>query len=170
MEKQETTEIGFTKVALPYGWLGNMSPYPIDFGGKIWRTSEALFQALRFKDLDIQELIRCEKSPMSAKMVMKANEKFMTVERHSEKDVKNMKMCLTFKLLQHPELIEELLNTGDAIIYEDVTARGDKGGNLFWGAMRVENEDGFHWVGKNILGRLWMELRDYHRNTWNFDK
>ena len=151
--------IGFTKVALPYGWLGNMSPYPLDFGGIIWRTSEALFQALRFTDNDIKELIRAEKSPMGAKFVMKANKEFITTEPHSIKDVNNMRMCLKIKLQQHPELVDELIKTGDKLIYEDVTARGDKGGNLFWGAMLVENEDGFHWVGKNTLGILWMELR-----------
>lgn len=56
--------IGFTKVKLPYGWLGNMSPYPIEFGGKIYKTSEALFQALRFNDEEIQEIIISEKSPI----------------------------------------------------------------------------------------------------------
>lgn len=53
--------VSFTKVSLPHGWLGNMSPYPINFGGVIWRTSEALFQSLRFKDNEIKELIRVEK-------------------------------------------------------------------------------------------------------------
>ena len=154
--------IGFTKVALPYGWLGNMSPYPIDFGGVIWRTSEALFQGLRFKDKDIQELIRAEKSPMGAKFVMKANKEHIVTEPHSKKDINNMKMCLVFKLMQHPELIEELLNTGEKTIIEDVTARGDKGGNLFWGAMLVEDK----WIGENTLGKLWMELRESHKKTW----
>ena len=79
--------IRFTKVALPYGWLGNMSPFPLIFGGKEWRTSEALFQALRFKDESIQELIRAEKSPMGAKFVMKANKQHITTEPHSKKDV-----------------------------------------------------------------------------------
>ena len=151
--------IGFTKVALPYGWLGNMSPFPLEFGGKQWRTSEALFQALRFKDQAIQELIREEKSPMGAKFVMKANKEHITTEPHSKKDVMNMKMCLKLKLQQHPSLIEELINTGDKIIIEDVTARGDKGGNLFWGAMLVDGE----WVGENTLGKLWMELRKEHQ-------
>ena len=36
--------IAFTKVALPFGWLGNMAPYPVTYGGKAWRTTEALFQ------------------------------------------------------------------------------------------------------------------------------
>lgn len=151
--------IGFTKVALPYGWLGNMSPFPLTFGGKEWRTSEALFQSLRFKDEAIQELIRAEKSPMGAKFVMKANKEHITTEPHSKKDVMNMKMCLKLKLQQHPQLIQELIDTGDKVIIEDVTARGDKGGNLFWGAMLVDDE----WVGENTLGKLWMELRKEHQ-------
>ena len=151
--------IGFTKVSLPYGWLGNMSPYPLEFGGVTWRTSEALFQALRFTNNEIKELIRAEKSPMDAKFVMKANKGEITTEPHSSKDINNMRMCLKIKLKQHPNLVEELLKTGNKIIIEDVTARGDKGGNLFWGAMLVENEDGFHWLGTNTLGVLWMELR-----------
>lgn len=152
--------IGFTKVALPYGWLGNMSPFPLTFGGKEWRTSEALFQSLRFKDEAIQELIRAEKSPMGAKFVMKANKEHITTEPHSKKDVMNMKMCLKLKLQQHPHLEQELIDTGDKVIVEDVTARGDKGGNLFWGAMLVDGE----WVGENTLGKLWMDLRKEHQN------
>lgn len=152
--------IGFTKVALPYGWLGNMSPFPLTFGGKEWRTSEALFQSLRFKDEAIQELIRAEKSPMGAKFVMKANKEHITTEPHSKKDVMNMKMCLKLKLQQHPHLVQELIDTGDKVIVEDVTARGDKGGNLFWGAMLVDGE----WVGENTLGKLWMDLRKEHQN------
>ncbi|TXG80032.1 MAG: NADAR family protein [Spirochaetes bacterium] len=152
--------IRFTKVALPYGWLGNMSPFPLEFGGKQWRTSEALFQALRFKDQAIQELIREEKSPMGAKFIMKAHKEHLTIEPHSKKDVMNMKMCLKLKLQQHPSLVEELINTGDKIIIEDVTARGDRGGNLFWGAMLVDDE----WVGENTLGKLWMDLRKEHQN------
>ena len=138
--------IGFTKVALPYGWLGNMSPYPLDFGGVSWRTSEALFQALRFTDNEIKELIRAEKSPMGAKFVMKANKEFITTEPHSEKDVINMKMCLIIKLQQHPQLIQELVATGDKIIIEDVTARGDKGGNLFWGARKPMKPGAVVWT------------------------
>jgi predicted NAD-dependent protein-ADP-ribosyltransferase YbiA (DUF1768 family) len=63
--------ISFSKVALSYGWLGNMSPYPIIYEGKEWRTVEALFQSLRFTDENIIEAIRNEKSPMGAKMKAK---------------------------------------------------------------------------------------------------
>jgi predicted NAD-dependent protein-ADP-ribosyltransferase YbiA (DUF1768 family) len=40
-------EIWFTKVNLPYGWLGNMAPYPVLHDGCSWLTTEALFQAMR---------------------------------------------------------------------------------------------------------------------------
>lgn len=30
--------ITFTKVKLPYGWLGNMAPFPLSIDGG-WRTS-----------------------------------------------------------------------------------------------------------------------------------
>ncbi len=148
--------ISFTKVSLPYGWLGNMSPFPIEFGGKTWRTTEALFQALRFKDEEIQELIRAEKSPMGAKMVMNSNSEHIVIEKHGVKDLINMKMCLKLKLSQHPNLVDELIATGDLPIIEDVTKRGDSGGNLFWGAMLVNGE----WIGQNNLGKLWMEIRE----------
>lgn len=151
--------IAFNRNKDAYGWLSNMSAYPIVFGDKTWRTTEALFQGLRFNNPDIQELIRVEKSPMSAKQVMVKHSDHIIIEKHSEKDVMNMRMCLKLKLLQHPNLIKELIDTGDGFIVEDVTSRGDKGGNLFWGAMLVDGE----WVGKNTLGNLWMEIRKEHQ-------
>lgn len=150
-----TTIIGFNKNKDAYGWLSNMSAYPIKFGIDVYRTSEALFQALRFSNNDIKKLIRDEKSPMDAKAVMIANSQHITIEKYSEKDINNMRMCLKLKLQQHPTLVDELLATGDAIIFEDVTQRGDKGSNLFWGAMVVDGE----LVGKNVLGNIWMEMR-----------
>jgi predicted NAD-dependent protein-ADP-ribosyltransferase YbiA (DUF1768 family) len=96
---------------------------------------------------------------MGAKEVMRSNFKDIIVTPHSKKDISNMKMCLVFKLMQHPKLIEELINTGDLLIVEDVTTRGNVGGNLFWGAMLVNNE----WVGENTLGKIWMDLRNEHK-------
>lgn len=150
-------EIAFTKVKLPFGWLGNMSAFPIIYEEKEYLTTEALFQALRFTNRpDIQELIRLEKSPMSAKLVAKGKIELMDENiLYSEKDIDNMRLCLKLKLEQHPELKEQLKATGDTIIIEDCSNR-PHGSGLFWGAEKTENG----WNGKNILGVLWMELRD----------
>jgi predicted NAD-dependent protein-ADP-ribosyltransferase YbiA (DUF1768 family) len=153
--------ISFTKVDLPYGWLGNMSPYPVTYDNKVWRTTEALFQALRFNDEEIREAIRNEKSPMGAKLKAKSIMKNtdpsnICVTPLSDKDLENMKMCVKLKLEQHPHLVKELKETGKCKIYEDVSSRGKRGSNLFWGSL-IENGS---WVGQNHLGNIWEEIRD----------
>jgi ribA/ribD-fused uncharacterized protein len=150
--------IAFTKVAAPYGWLGNMSPHPIRWSqGKDWRTAEALFQALRFGDEAIMEKIRAQKSPMTAKMVAKKHRTKMVVQPGSSQDIANMKLILRLKIQQHPSLREALLATGDTVIIEDCTKRRAS----VWGARLV----GDSWEGDNLLGKLWMELRhDCQRN------
>lgn len=150
--------IAFRKVKEPYGWLGNMAPYPVTYAGKEWRTTEALFQALRFSDHDpARELIHEQKSPMAAKMIAKKHASRRVVEPLSEADVGNMKMVLRLKLEQHLDLQFALLDTKDALIVEDVTNRSG-GTGLFWGARLLP--DGA-WDGENVLGKLWMELREH---------
>ncbi len=152
--------IAFTKVVLPYGWMGNMSAYPIQYMGKEWRNTEALFQALRFDNKEIQELIRAEKSPMAAKLKAKGMADQMYITQLSDIDVENMRLCVKLKIKQYPNLLRLLLETGDLPIYEDVTKRGDKGSNLFWGA-KLDNGQ---WIGKNILGNIWMDYRKEYRD------
>jgi ribA/ribD-fused uncharacterized protein len=158
MEKKENkVVISFTKVDLPYGWLGNMSPFKIKYNGKEWLTVEALFQALRFDDEEIKEKIRIQKSPMAAKFIAKAkeNQEKIVVKRMSEKDVENMKMCVRLKLNQNPIIKEKLIKTKEFEIIEDIGTR-NKEGDFFWGAKKVNGE----WVGNNMMGKIWMELRE----------
>ena len=136
------------------GCWGNMAPFPIEYEGS-WRTSEALFQALRFEDEKVREEIRSEKSPMGAKQKAKSNLSKMSVKPMSEKDIQNMRLVLTLKLEQHPELKKKLLETGDQLIIEDCTKR-QHGSGLFWGAALVDGK----WVGENWLGKIWMSLRE----------
>jgi hypothetical protein len=159
MNEKPQKIVTFTKVRLPYGWLGNMSPYPVEYEGKVYRTSEALFQALRFEGFaEVQEEIRAQKSPMSAKMVAKKYSELLNGTGEwdeADDDIDRMRLCLELKLEQHPELIQMLVDMGDAMIIEDCTARPG-GSAKFWGAVL---EDG-RWQGRNVLGNLWMELRN----------
>jgi predicted NAD-dependent protein-ADP-ribosyltransferase YbiA (DUF1768 family) len=70
------------KVADPNGCWGNMAAYPVVYQGKEYRTTEALFQSLRFDDQEVVEGIRAEKSPMGAKFVAKKHKATMVVERN----------------------------------------------------------------------------------------
>lgn len=147
--------VAFRKTKEPYGWLGNMSAHPVVHNGLVWKTTEALFQALRFSDPIIREEIRKQTSPMGAKMFAKARLNLMTVKPQSAEDLDNMRLVIRLKIEQHLQLRSDLLATGDAIIIENCTSR-QHGSGLFWGAALIECE----WKGENVLGKLWMELRN----------
>jgi len=144
------------KVREPYGILGNMSRHPVMFDGVEWRTTEALFQAMRFANDDpVREEIRAEKSPMSAKFKAKGNADRMVVEQLGEQDLANMRVCILLKYETHEDVRECVASTVGKRIIEDCTNR-QRGTGLFWGAALRDGE----WVGDNWLGVLWMELRD----------
>lgn len=148
-------EIAFTKVSLPFGWLGNMSPFPLEREGEIFRTAEHLFQCLRCAPGgEAWEAIKREASPMAAKMVAKRFASARIVVPLSNVDVVNMATVLQLKLQQHPNLARELRGTGDRAIIEDCSKR-PHGSGAFWGAVRTPEG----WVGENMLGKLWMALR-----------
>jgi ribA/ribD-fused uncharacterized protein len=151
--------ISFTKVDLPYGWLGNMYPSRLQFDGKQYLTAEALFQSLRFEGYPvIQEEIRKAKSPMRCKMIANSHKKQIAdmVEFMGEKDVERMRLCLRLKVEQYPEIGLLLLRTGEKILVEDATKHPSESG-AFWGAKLDDSTDA--WTGVNQLGECWMELR-----------
>jgi len=153
--KKKVQVIEFTKVALPYGWLGNMYSAPIRYDGKVWKTSEALFQALRFDDFGIREIILSQKSPMGAKMKAKLNRNRMVIVPMSERDVENMKLVVKMKFDQHPVLKSKLMLTGNNYLLENIGRRNGER-HLFWGMKNVNEE----WFGRNMMGKILMELRD----------
>lgn len=150
--------IAFTRVRKPFGWLGNMAAYPVYWDNKEYKTTEALFQAMRFKDFpEIAEKIRLQLSPMSAKELAVANKPLLTesgYELLGSQDIENMKLCLSLKLQQHFQLSQMLIETHELMIIEDCSSR-PHGTGLFWGAMLQNGQ----WVGQNVLGKLWMEQR-----------
>ena len=148
--------IWFSKVAEEYGWMGNMAPYPIQYEGKIWRTSEALFQSLRYDDESIKEIIRLEKSPMGAKMKAKKFKAHMVVVPMSDKDVENMRMCVRLKIEQHSGLKIALLATKDSPIYENIGKRNGER-HKFWGAKKINEDES---DGINMMGEILKDLRD----------
>ncbi|HIA35982.1 MAG TPA: NADAR family protein [Flavobacteriales bacterium] len=148
----------FNKVSDLFGWLGNMAPFPVTYEGLSWPTTEHLFQAMRFEDKSIRETIRNTTNPVIVKRIAtkKEWEEMRTVEKQSDKDVENMRKCLRLKVEQHQELRGKLIHTtGTGAIIEDATARM-KGSGLFWGMGQI----GGKWEGENMLGKLWVELRE----------
>lgn len=143
------------KVKQPNGLLSNMSKHPVEFEGVTYKTTEHLFQALRFHDKSfVRSLIRKETSPMKAKHIAKKYADEMVVEQLSLDDLDSMRMVLRIKYDTHYDVQKELTDTRNKLIVEDCTNR-PQGSGLFWGAAW----DGKRWNGQNWLGKLWMEIR-----------
>lgn len=150
----------FRKTDERYGGLSNMAPgYPLCVNGvSIW-TAEAIYQACRFPHLpDVQRLIIDQTSPMTAKMRSKP---YREQSRPDWDDVRVqvMRWCLRAKLVQNWEKFSALiLMTGEQPIVED-SRRDD-----FWGAV-APKDDPQALIGRNVLGRLLMEVRERVRHT-----
>ncbi len=156
-------EITITKVKERSGWLSCMSAHLVEYNGQKYRTVEALFQVLRFEGLpEIQKEIKDCKSPIGAKCIARRERARLNRVAnwdYAESDKGLMRFCLRLKLEQHPDLRQKLIETGDAIIIEDCTTH-DREAARIWGQVKVNGE----WVGQNVLGQLWMELRTELRN------
>jgi ribA/ribD-fused uncharacterized protein len=152
--------IAIRKVDEPYGWLGNMSPHPVYFEGTLFKTSEHLFQWGRFRGYpEIQKDLIAQPSPMGLKMKVKKYRKAMEAEGtwvyDEAKDIQWMRECLRLKIRRYADLMRKLKASHPHRIVEDCSNR--KGGSgMFWGAALIDGE----WVGRNVLGELWMEIRE----------
>lgn len=150
--------IVFNKTKESFGGLSNMaSGFPLEVGGlRIW-SSEALYQACRFPHLPrIQELIIRQRSPMTAKMRSKPYRSQSRPDWETVR-IKIMRWCLRVKLVQNWDSVSLLFKeTGDRPIVEE--SRKDD----FWGAKPASDET---LNGRNVLGRLLMELREELRSS-----
>jgi ribA/ribD-fused uncharacterized protein len=150
--------IKFRKTSEPFGGLSNMAPgFPVVVNHIHFWTSEALYQCCRYPDApDVQEMIACERSPMTAKMKGK---KFRDLTRSDWEQirVRVMRWSLKVKLAQHQGTFGKLLlETGIKPIVEESAK------DQFWGA---KTQDGAALMGVNVLGRLLMELREQWRSA-----
>ena len=141
-----------------YGWLGTMSPHPVEYKGQRYPNADSLFQMLRFDGHpEIQAELMAAQSPMGVKLIARKHRRLLP-EQAGQSDLMKMRLCLKLKVEQNPELQDQLLATGDKLIVDDCTAR-QKGEAFYWGMANIHGQ----LVGQNWLGRLWMELRDQSR-------
>lgn len=149
----------FKKTKEKYGGLSNMAAgYPIIINKVRILTSEALYQSCRFSNHSgIQREIINQKSPMSAKMKSKLYRNH-TREDWDDVRVDIMKWCLRLKLGFNFLKFGRLLETTSS---KDIVEYSHK--DLFWGSI-LSKEDSSLLVGKNVLGKLLMELRESFMN------
>ena len=144
--------VAIRKVKDPWGIFGNFFPIPIIINNVSFKTSEQLFQLIKFKD---EEPVKAVYNANNPKMTTKHWEKTHRREDWGKMIVDAMKYCLTQKYEQSEEFRQELERSKGKYIVEDQTSFPKKTPDT-WGV----KQQGDDFVGPNLLGRLLMELRD----------
>jgi len=127
-------------------FLSNFYEAPTVYEGVLYRTSEHAFQAAKTTDAQERKAVRdCktagESKKMGRKITLRPGWDGMRVQ--VMRDVLRSK----FTSVQNEHLKERLLETGDAELIE-----GNTWGDREWGQVNGQ--------GKNLLGKLLMELRE----------
>lgn len=145
--------VHFWKTKDIFGGLSNMAGgYSIKLLGVDVRTSEALYQSLKHtNDPALQSLICSVPSPIVAANMGRKTPRSDWLEINIEV----MKWVLRVKLLNNWDKFSELLKaTGELPIVEKSTK------DPFWGCLEKEEDGVVLLKGKNVLGKLLIELRD----------
>jgi N-glycosidase YbiA len=138
----------FYRTGDEFGCFSNFSKHPVTAGGSFYPTSEHFFQSCKYydKDEDYAEVIR--KAPSASEAARLGRDKSHPIREDWDKirdDV--MSGVLWVKAWQNPEVRQALVKSGNRHIVEHTAKDG------YWG----DAGDG---SGKNMLGKLWMEVRD----------
>lgn len=126
--------------------LSNFSAFTLEWRGLRFDTSEAAYHWEKFPDLpNVQTGILKAPSAHEAFKLAEAGKKLRRADWDAVK-VDIMRGILRAKAAQHEYVRRKLLATGDRTLIEN-SWRDDFWG---WGADRA---------GRNMLGKLWMEVR-----------
>ena len=139
--------------------FSSMHEAPVQIDGTTFPTVEHYYQwskAKQFGDAEIQAKIMKTASAKSVKSYGKKVKNF-NEEAWTERKDQIMRVAVKAKFMQHPELLKKLRDTGTRPI-----AEADPRGK-YWGigtsADTSKAKDPERWPGKNMLGKILMELR-----------
>lgn len=159
--------IGFHLPTEPHGCFSNWYGAEFDLAGWHYMNSEQYMmrqKVLLAGEYDLADKIMNTASPAEAQEY--AGSKYFTsyvsVKPTWERIRKNVVKCgVRAKFAQNSELLEQLLNTGDALLCECA------GKDTIWGIGINLHDPSWHdvrnWRGSNYLGVILMELRDEFR-------
>ena len=157
MSKQKV--IGFYAPEKENGYLSNWFPAPFDYAGLSYTSAEQFMmaqKAILFGDYEIYNEILLEHDPevikALGKEVLNYDDAVWAKLRQPM-----MRRGIRAKFQQNPFLLEQLLDTGDALLAE--CAPQDR----IWGiGLPVEDprvQDPRKWQGENLLGHTLMQVR-----------
>lgn len=126
-----------------YFFLSNFYPVEIKLDGIVYPNAETAFQAQKTLDVEERRKFSMLKNPVQAKRL---GRKVKLRDDWEEVKLDIMTEIVSQKFLQHPHLIEMLLQTGDEELVE-----GNK-----WDVCKGK--------GENHLGKILMKIRDVYKS------
>ncbi len=134
--------------------LSNFSAFKLVWKGLGFDTSEHAYHWEKFPDsYEVRAMIHSSRSAHEAfKIAEKCKGK--VCPDWAEKKVGIMKGILRAKVAQHEYVKRKLLETGDRELIEDSWR------DSFWGRGPYHYDQKPHYSGQNMLGKLWMEIRE----------
>ena len=142
-------------------FLSNFFPTRILWDGKLWTSSEHIYQAMKSTDPVEQEKIRLLETPGQAK---RAGKKIKCLR--ADWDIVKfdiMEKIVRAKFIQNPFLKDRLLDTEDSLLEE-----GNWWGDRIWGISPKGSGQ-----GGNALGQILMKVRSELRTEneiWNDER
>lgn len=134
-----------------YYVFSNFSSFMLEWKGKLWMTSEHAYHSERFDDEHMKDEIQAKRSAHDAYTYAQEHKHLQRADWNDIK-VGVMKEILHAKVAQHAYVKQKLLQSEERKLIEDSWR------DAYWGW--GPNKD-----GKNMLGILWMEVRDEVRNS-----
>lgn len=146
LNKETKTAIYFFTV--PFEPLNNFSAHQVEIWSMCFPTAEHAYQWKKFSEtqVEIAKQILEAGSPETAQYIAREHTKLLPKEWHDKK-VAVMEKILRAKLAQHESVRDALKRSGERKIVENSPV------DNFWGC-------GPKGDGKNMMGVLWMKIRD----------
>lgn len=172
MEKRKAEHpefIGFWHEYDEYGCLSNWYRTDFEYAGQHFVSVEQFMmyhKLLTFRQYDLADRVMKTEDPAEAKKIGRTHFDNFDDKLWTRISSTIVRRGVKAKFVQNPDLMKELLSTGNAVLAE--CSPYDK----VWGIGLAPDDERIYdtrkWDGKNKLGRILMILREEFRN-WNAD-
>ncbi|MCI6868738.1 MAG: NADAR family protein [Lachnospiraceae bacterium] len=149
-----------------YGCFSNWYKAYFEYVGRRFSSVEQYMmyhKALMFREYELSEQIANTDNPALIKKLGRSYMKSFNSDLWDKTSKQIVKRAIRAKFEQNPELLDVLLGTEELVLTE--CSKNDKK----WGnGVAIDDEDRFctsKWTGKNLLGRILMEVRDELRRA-----
>ncbi len=139
-------EIRFYKEFGEYGYLATYSNHGFYKDGVFWKTSEHYYQAQKFEDEDVKRRIEKAETPKIASIIGRSRN-FKIRSDWDKIKQKVMFDAVYYKFKQNKDILQKLLDTGEAEIVEATVKEN------YWGC-------GLNNDGQNNYGKILVKVRE----------